>query len=236
MAIKKKTEKKAKSGQKGRGKKPMVMISKRGKALPAVKKRSAASKRPKQMNLSDKIRAMEEKILNEKKELTELRKKVAPEPVPEYIFKTHDGSEIKLSELFGNHRDLILVHNMGKRCPYCTLWADGFTGVTQHLENRAGFVVISKDDVETQRDFYQSRGWNFKMYSSHGSTFNRDMKFETEEGSQLPGVSAFFKDDDGRIFRAGYTNFGPGDDFCGLWHMLDLLKDGADGWEPQFEY
>ena len=27
-----------------------------------------------------------------------------------------------------------------------------------------------------------------------------------------------------------------GDDFCAVWHMFDLLKDGWAGWEPQYSY
>jgi predicted dithiol-disulfide oxidoreductase (DUF899 family) len=74
------------------------------------------------------------------------------------------------------------------------------------------------------------------MYSSHGTSFNKDMNFEAENGGQWPGVSAFHKDEAGRIFRTGYTYFGPGDDFCAVWPMLDLLEDGPNGWEPKFAY
>jgi hypothetical protein len=30
--------------------------------------------------------------------------------------------------------------------------------------------------------------------------------------------------------------FGPGDAFCPTWHVLDLLADGAAGWEPKYKY
>jgi predicted dithiol-disulfide oxidoreductase (DUF899 family) len=204
-----------------------------------VKKRkrpATAKSRPREVPLSVRIETLEKKILQGKKELAELRKRLAPEEVSDYVFKAHDGSEAKLSEMFGTHKDLILVHNMGKACRYCTLWADGFVGLTKHLEDRAGFVVISKDDVDTQREFYRSRGWNFKMYSSYGTSFSRDMKFEHDNGAQMPGVSSFYKDESGKIFRVGYAYFGPGDDFCALWHMLDLIKDGSAGWEPKYDY
>ena len=192
--------------------------------------------KPKTISVGRRIVALETKILKEKQQLVALRRKLTPAEVPDYVCKAHDGTQVRLSEMFGTNKELIVVHNMGKHCPYCTLWADGFVGLTKHLENRAAFVVISKDDVDSQREFYQSRGWNFRMYSSHETTFNRDVKFEKEDGGQMPGVSAFFKDDSGRMFRAAYTYFGPGDDFCALWHMLDLLKDGSAGWEPKYRY
>jgi predicted dithiol-disulfide oxidoreductase (DUF899 family) len=205
----------------------------------ATSRRSAAGREaaaPRNMTPKDRVEAMERKILKDKKKLVELRREVPLQEVQDYVLCAHDGSEIRLSEMFGSHRDLILVHNMGKGCAYCTLWADGFTGLTKHLENRAGFVVVSKDEVNIQREFYQSRGWNFKMYSSHGTTFNRDMGFETEAGKQQPGVSAFHKDEAGTIHRTGYTSFGPGDDFCAVWPMLDLLQEGAAGWSPKYVY
>jgi predicted dithiol-disulfide oxidoreductase (DUF899 family) len=241
----KKVKKGAKSMKAKKVAKPMKKMAKGAKKLmkakkPAAKKRVASAPKAKPMAkalpLGQQIEALEKQIYEGKKQLSSLRKKLPLEEVGDYVFKAHDGSEVKLTEMFDAHNDLILVHNMGRGCKYCTLWADGFTGFTKHLENRAGFVVISKDDVEIQKDFYQGRGWNFKMYSSFGTTFNKDMKFENETGGQMPGVSAFHKDESGKIYRTGYTWFGPGDDFCAVWPMLDLLKDGQAGWEPQYSY
>lgn len=202
------------------------------KSARTVKKRQSV-KRP---NVAATIKILEQRIQKEKQQLVALRHKLPLQPVSDYTFTSHDGSEITLSQMFGSKSDLILIHNMGKGCSYCTLWADGFTGFTKHLENRAGFVVISKDAVEVQREFYNSRAWNFRMYSSAGSSFNRDMGYESEKGGQLPGVSAFHKDESGQIFRTGTTWFGPGDDFCSVWPLLDLLKDGPNGWEPKYKY
>lgn len=198
--------------------------------------KSARSSAGKRLNVLGRIKDIEAKLLKEKAELSALRKKTPLEEISDYTFKAHDGAEVKLSDLFGRHKDLILIHNMGRGCPYCTMWADGFAGITKHLENRAAFVVVSKDRVDMQREFYISRGWNFRMFSSHDSTFNRDVGFETEKGGQLPGVSAFRKDESGKIFRTGYTSFGPGDEFCAVWPLLDLLKEGSAGWEPKFQY
>jgi hypothetical protein len=32
------------------------------------------------------------------------------------------------------------------------------------------------------------------------------------------------------------ATFGPGDDFCSVWHLLEQFKDGANKWQPQFDY
>ena len=157
------------------------------------------------------------------------------EPIGEYIFKTPEG-EVSLSDLFGDKRDLLLIHNMGRGCSYCTMWADGLNGMLPHLEDRAAVVLASPNDPQTQRDFAQSRGWRFRMVSTQGSDFNKDMGYEPQPGKVWPGVSAFHKNDDGTIIRTGKDIFGPGDQYNAAWHMFALLRDGANGWEPKFEY
>ena len=61
-------------------------------------------------------------------EMRNLQAEVEPEVVQDYVLDGWDGP-VRLSELFGDKRDLILIHNMGKGCPSCTMWADGFNGV-----------------------------------------------------------------------------------------------------------
>jgi predicted dithiol-disulfide oxidoreductase (DUF899 family) len=68
-------------------------------------------------------------------QIAELRQKmrdaqaaVEPEPMRDYEFTTAEGS-LRLSQLFGTKRDLLVIHNMGRSCPNCTLWADGFNGI-----------------------------------------------------------------------------------------------------------
>jgi predicted dithiol-disulfide oxidoreductase (DUF899 family) len=178
----------------------------------------------------------EEELVKAKERLAELRRQLPKEEVKDYALKAWDGGEARLSRFFGDKKDLILIHNMGTGCSYCTMWADGFNGVFHHLENRAGFVVVSPNDPETQKKFAASRGWKFKMYSAKGTSFNKDMGFENEKGGAQPGVSVFRKEPDGKIFRVSKAEFGPGDDFCAVWHLFDLLAEGPAGWEPKFSY
>ena len=60
------------------------------------------------------------------------------------------------------------------------------------------------------------------------------MGYRTDHG-RLPGVSVFQRAPQG-ILRVSDTAFGPGDDFCSVWHLFDLLPDGAAGWAPQLDY
>ena len=186
-------------------------------------------------NTITKLQSAEENLQKLKQEIASLKKSLPPESVQDYSLKGING-DVKLSDLFGDKSDLILIHNMGKSCPYCTLWADGFMGLLPHFKNRAAFVVVSPDDPATQKEFADGRGWKFQMISAQGSTFTKDMGYETDEGYVLPGYSTFHKDKDGKITRITHGYFGPGDDYCGIWHMFELLKDGAGEWQPGFSY
>jgi predicted dithiol-disulfide oxidoreductase (DUF899 family) len=168
--------------------------------------------------------------------LAALRRSLPPEPVADYALRRADGSPVTLHQLFGDRDDLIVVHNMGRGCAYCTLWADGFNGVAPHLADRAAFVVSSPDSPEVQRAFAESRGWRFPMVSTAGTTFTKDMGFIEGEGDYWPGVSTFHREADGTVVRIAKDFFGPGDVYCGVWHLFDLLADGANDWEPQFGY
>ncbi len=180
------------------------------------------------------IEKLEEELVDQQEKLAEMKRQLPPQKVQDYKLKTPIGP-VRLSDLFSGKPDLIVIHNMGKGCAYCTLWADGFNGVTKHLENRAGFAVVSPDPPDVQQDFARSRGWSFRMASGEGSTFIEDMGFRGEKGWK-PGVSTFHRDKSGNIFRVAKAPFGPGDPFCGVWHLFALLRDGAADWRPKYTY
>jgi predicted dithiol-disulfide oxidoreductase (DUF899 family) len=146
--------------------------------------------------------------------------------VRDYEFTGMEGA-VRLSSLFAEHDDLILIHNMGVSCPLCTLWADGYNGIHQHVVRRAAFAVTSPDAPEVQQQIARNRGWVFPMISHAGTTFAADMGYQSESGDWLPGVSVFRRDAQDRIVRVSDTSFRPGDDFCTLWHFFDLLPAGA---------
>lgn len=187
------------------------------------------------IDLEDALEEAERELVQARKHVNELRGQASQRPVEDYTFQDTTGP-VNLSDLFGARQDLLVIHNMGKSCPYCTLWADGFIGLYPHLNNRAAFAMVSPDDPQTQKEFGDSRGWPFRMVSSQGSTFSKDMGYESPEGKYHPGVSAFRKDEDGSIRRISSAPFGPGDEFCGIWHFFDLFEDGANEWQPKYTY
>jgi predicted dithiol-disulfide oxidoreductase (DUF899 family) len=167
-------------------------------------------------------------------EMRALRATAEPEEVRDYTLAAPRG-DIRLSDLFGDRRDLIVIHDMGVCCPYCTLWADGYNGIYHHLAERAAFVVSSPDPPDAQRAFAAERGWRFRMVSHHATTFAADMGYRSESGGFLPGVSTFQKDGS-RILRISDAPCDAGDDFCALWHLFDLLPGGANGFRPKLRY
>ena len=197
------------------------------------------------MTYADTMSALQAKraqLLTLHDEIRTLQQGVEPQPVEDYVFEGWDGP-VKLSELFGDKRDLFVIHNMGTTCRYCTMWADGFNGVYEHLADRAAFVLSTPNTPDAQKQFARSRGWRFPMVSHAGTTFAPDMGYRLEKGDDfgenssrwVPGVSAF-QMRDGGVVRVSDTDLGPSDDFCSVWHLLDMLPEGPAGWEPKFRY
>jgi predicted dithiol-disulfide oxidoreductase (DUF899 family) len=189
------------------------------------------------MNYSDARRRREElgqRIADIRVEMQSLLATTEPQVVQDYRFASSRG-ELSLSQLFGDKADLFVIHNMGRSCPYCTLWADGYNGVYEHLASRAVFVMSSPDPPAVQREFAAGRGWKFPMVSHQGTSFAQDMGYRSDKGNWLPGVSVFQRQG-GRIVRVADSGFHPGDDFCAVWHFFDLLPQGRADWQARFAY
>lgn len=181
----------------------------------------------------EQMNGFRKRISEIREEMRKLQAEVEPQPVSDYQFRTLQG-RVSLSELFGEHKDLLLVHNMGRSCPGCTLWADGYNGLHPHVTSRAAFAVSSPDPPEVQQTLATSRGWVFRMVSHLGSSFATDMGYGTSERWR-PGLSVFRREGD-CILRVSDVAWSPGDDFCTVWHFFDLLPEGAAGWRPKLNY
>jgi len=178
---------------------------------------------------SAEIEALEAEILEKKKELAELRR-AHRERVEDFVLETPEGSK-RISELFGDKDELVVVHNMGRGCNHCSLWADGFRGFTQHFLTRAGFVLVSADPIDRLMETAERRGWNFPLGADADGAFRRAMNMD-KDGDPWPGISAFVKEG-GEIYRYGYAYLGEGDDFCSIWHVWDLFPTGWNDWSPK---
>jgi len=182
---------------------------------------------------NDEIAAVERRIAELTAELNALRRRNPPTPVPDYAFRTLDG-ETSLSQLFGEREQLLVVHNMGQGCRYCTLWADGFNGLLPHLESVLSVVLVSKDAPAVQRRFAHSRGWRFRMASHGGGAYIQEQGV-FGEAENYPGAVVYERQG-ATILRKNACVFGPGDLYCAVWPFLGMAGLDGDDWTPQYNY
>jgi predicted dithiol-disulfide oxidoreductase (DUF899 family) len=165
-------------------------------------------------------------------EMNALRRELAQLPVENYALTDRAGNTVMLADAFGAHTRMLLIHNMGFGCSYCTLWAEEFSGIWDHLEGgkyapAVKFLLVSNDRPDQQQAGAAQREWGFDMLSTRGTTLPLDLGFATQLADGKldlwPGASALEKRPDGSIHRVGMGVFGPGDSYCGFWHLLELF-------------
>ena len=180
----------------------------------------------------DDIQALERRIFELGQELAQLRARAPVQEVPDYEFRTLSGP-VRLSDLFGDQNQLLVIHNMGQGCRYCTLWADGFNGLLPHLEAALAVVLVSRDEPALQQRFAASRGWRFRLASHAGGSYLAEQGVGS--GGNLPGA-VLYEREGARILRRNACQFGPGDQFCALWPLLSLAGLDEASFTPQFSY
>jgi len=176
---------------------------------------------------------LEMEIMEKSQQLAALRQAEVAVEVEDYTFSTSSG-DVQLSDLFAGRDRLLMIHNMGQGCRYCTLWADGINGVLPHLEDAMAVALVSKDPPDLQRRMAMDRGWKFTT-ASHGGGKYMAEQCSMGEHINYPGANVYQRMD-GKITRHGQTMFGPGDLYSPLWHFLSLAGIGMSDWTPQFHY
>jgi predicted dithiol-disulfide oxidoreductase (DUF899 family) len=179
-------------------------------------------------------------------------------PPEDYVFEEagpNDGAvrRVRLSELFGKHATLVAYSymygpQMEKPCPSCTSLLDGLNGQVEHIQQRAGLVVIARSPIERIRAAARERGWTkLQLLSSAGNTYNQDYHGEDASGSQRPCLNVFTRRDGTvRHFWASEMMFAPSDPdqnprhvdmIWPLWNVLDCVPEGrGSDWYPQLRY
>lgn len=183
--------------------------------------------------MSEEIVKIEKQLYELTMQLNELRKTSQGTEVQNYTFSTLDG-DVRLLDLFGDKDRLLLIHNMGQGCRYCTLWADGFNGFLPHLESAMSVVLVSKDPPDVQRTFANSRNWRFRLASHGGGAYIREQNVSADEQNS-PGAVVYERNGD-RITRKNKAVFGPGDLYCSMWNLLGMAGLGVADWTPQYRY
>jgi predicted dithiol-disulfide oxidoreductase (DUF899 family) len=169
----------------------------------------------------------------------------------EYVFEGSHGKET-LADLFDGRSQLIVYHFMfgpgwEEGCKSCSYLADHFDGANWHLPHRGvTLAVISRAPLSELEPYKKRMDWRFKWLSSHGNDFNFDyhVSFTKEEEEknkvyynyrmgefmmdELPGLSVFYKDENGDVFHT-YSTYARGlDILVGAYNLLDLVPKGRD--------
>ena len=182
---------------------------------------------------SPEVTALETQIYELTIQLNRLRAAEAGSEVKNYRFATLSG-ETSLLQLFGEQNTLLLIHNMGQGCRYCTLWADGLNGFLPHLESAMSVAMVSRDEPQLQRQFANSRGWRFRMASHGGGAYITEQSV-TDGAGNMPGAVVYTREGD-TVRRKNAVEIGPGDRFCSAWNLLALGGISEVNWTPQFAY
>lgn len=170
-----------------------------------------------------KLAAVGKKIAALEKQARTIRARAPKQRVADYELVRSDGTKVRLSELFGDKDQLVLIHNMGKTCPYCTMWADGFNALWKHVAEKSAFVLVNNDEPGDQARVAAARNWSFPMVSAKGTSMFRDLGFGDAKGDWYPGVSTLVRKKNGAIERYGAAPFGPGDKFNSVFSFFELL-------------
>jgi predicted dithiol-disulfide oxidoreductase (DUF899 family) len=172
----------------------------------------------------------------------------------EYTFDA-SGGKVTLADLFDGRSQLFIKHFMmgpgaSTQCVGCSLEVDHIEGILEHLRNHdVTYAAVARAPIEEIEAVRRRMGWTFPWVSSYHSDFNYDfnVSFTPEQvasGSaiynfqqapewaagmeDLSGDSVFFKDDAGQIFHT-YSTYGRGgEEFLGIYRILDVLPKGRN--------
>jgi predicted dithiol-disulfide oxidoreductase (DUF899 family) len=202
--------------------------------------------------------AARRQLLSQEKEFTRRRDELSAErrELPwvrvdkDYVFDTPDG-KATLADLFDGRSQLMVYHFMfgpdwEQGCPSCSFVSDHIDGANWHLPHRdVTLLAVSRAPLAQIEAFKQRMGWRFKWVSSYGSDFNYDFhvsftkeelakgkvdyNYDMVEGyDELPGLSVFYKDENGDVFHT-YSAYARGlDMLVGAYNYLDLAPKGRD--------
>ncbi|WP_170760933.1 DUF899 family protein [Ruegeria lacuscaerulensis] len=164
----------------------------------------------------------------------------------DYGFRTLQGADAPLSSLFGPHDTLAVYSlmygpNADLPCPMCSAFLDGLNGQIAHISQKISFAVVAQNTPGKLSDLKTRMGWSeLPLYSALGTDYQRDYLAEGEDGSQLPILNVFQRDQDGvHHFWSSELFFEPSDwhprhidAAWPLWNILDFTPQGRSDFFP----
>lgn len=172
-----------------------------------------------------------------------------------YTFDTPTGVQ-SLEDLFDGRSQLIVYHFMyapewDEGCSGCSFVSDHVDAARQHFEHHdISYVAVSRAPLEKLEAFKKRMGWSFRWVSSGDRDFPYDFQasFREEDlqagpvlynfrvqplrGKDQPGLSVFYKDQDGQIYHT-YSSYERGlDMLVGAYNFIDLTPIGRNEQGP----
>lgn len=168
----------------------------------------------------------------------------------EYLFESVDGKKT-LADLFGDKSQLLIYHFMfgpewEQGCPSCSMATDTMDANYLHVtHDDVAFAMVSRAPMERIAPFKNRMGWTVPWVSSNGNDFNSDFAVSFTKGDpkesnwynfgtsghpseEAPGLSAFYKDEDGVIYHT-YSTYGRGlEGILSVYALLDMAPKGRD--------
>ena len=173
----------------------------------------------------------------------------------EYVFDTPDGKKT-LADLFDGRSQLIVYHFMlgpgwPAGCPGCSFLSDHVDGALPHLNHHdVTWTAVSRAPLAEVTAYKKRMGWRFPWVSAFGTDFNFDYKVsftkdqmasgeavynfeklpvpENPADSEMPGLSAFSKNEAGEVFHT-YSSYGRGpEEVLGTLMILDRAPKGRN--------
>src|SRR5436190_7146879 len=135
----------------------------------------------------------EKELTRRSDEVAQMRQELPWVPVDKKYRFDVDGGSASLADLFRGRSQLIVYHFMFgpdylAGCPSCSSIADGFNGITVHLENHGvAFSAVSRAPLVKLQAFKERMGWTFPWASSFNSDFNDDFNVRFTEEQQRDG-------------------------------------------------
>ena len=196
--------------------------------------------------------AKEKELTRQRDELSQQRRELPWVKIEkDYVFNSPEG-KVTLAELFDGRSQLFIKHFMlapGQvgQCVGCSLEVDHVEGILPHLENHdVTYAVVARRRSKKSRPC--AEGWGGDSAGSRPtvrtststSTYpsrpnrSRPAAHSSTSNTQHPGIedrsgdSVFFKDEAGQIFHT-YSTFGRGgEEFLGIYRILDVMPKGRD--------
>jgi predicted dithiol-disulfide oxidoreductase (DUF899 family) len=182
----------------------------------------------------------EQELVAKVKALSEKRRKLplGGQLKEDYVFQWASdgkvGKPVKLSELFGDKKSLLLYSwmfgpNWDKPCPSCTSLMDGFDRTWYSVAQNAAFAAVAKARPEQISAWAKERGWSqIPLVSGSQSPFQADYKCQGESDDMQQPVMLVFTKRDGKIFHSWSTETMSNhvDTVWPYWNLLDFTPEG----------